>query len=73
LGGLSGALADCPGKAFADLVSWIFVEYGHLLRVLFHRFCPYPAEKPPLPAPVLRLDPSPPDFTAVKRLLDGAG
>ena len=45
---------------------------NQLSRALFHGFCPYPAKKPPLPAPVPGLDPSPPDFTAVKRLLDGA-
>ncbi len=44
---------------------------NHLSRPLFHGFCPYPAKKPPLPAPVPGLDPTPPDFTAVKRLLDG--
>ncbi|GAA5263975.1 hypothetical protein ACOSOMT5_P0395 [Acidiphilium sp. MT5] len=46
--------------------------FFNLSKPLFGGWCPYPAKKPPLSAPVPGLDPSPPDFTAVKRLLDGA-
>ncbi len=42
---------------------------SNLLRALFEGWCPYPARKPPLPAPVPGLSPTPPDYTAIRALL----